>query len=239
MHRRRHVIGHIVGQLQAHFGIVLGQVHPLRAADRDHLAHQVEQEGAGLGIFTDRADGLADRRRGPRQAHQKNILLPNFAQDVRGQLGLDPAGDTRRQKRLPPRRLGAIELAKQQPLHRPGLADDTRAVNGRRNVGHPAHDVRRVINRSQILVFQYTVLKRDDRRAGTHQRANLAQRRLGVPQLDAQQHDIDDADRARIVGRADLGQVHGLGPFDTQALAAHRLQVFSSGHEVHLGAAAG
>ena len=103
----------------------------------------------------------------------------------------------------------------------------------------PAQIMGGVVGRAQVLVLQNAVLERDDRRAGPDQGADLLQRRLGVPQLDAEHHEIDDADLGRIVGRADAGDVKGLRPFDAQAFAAHRLQVLAAGDEVHVRAARG
>ena len=41
------------------------------------------------------------------------------------------------------------------------------------------------------------------------------------------------------VGRRGARDMYGIGPFDPQPLAAHRLQVLASGDEVHVGTTRG
>jgi hypothetical protein len=236
VHGGGHVRRDGVGELQPHLGIVLGQRHAVRAAHGDHFAHHVQQEGARLRVAADRADGLAHGGRGAREAHQEDELLPDLAQDLLRQFGLDAAGQAGGQQRLAARRARAVELAEQQPLHGPGLADHARRGDGGGDVADAAHDLARVEGGAQGPVLQHAVLERDHRRVRSHQGTDLRQRLFGVPQLHGQHHHVDHADAGRVVGDAHLGQVHGFGAFDAQALAAHRLQVRAARDEVHLGA---
>jgi hypothetical protein len=86
------------------------------------------------------------------------------------------------------------------------------------------------------LILQNTVLKRDDRRVGTHHRSDLLERSFGVPQFHAEHYEIDCADLRRIVSRVDASDVDVFGTFDPQASASHRLKVFAAGNEVHVRA---
>ena len=67
---------------------------------------------------------------------------------------------------------------------------------------------------------------------GTH----LLECGLGVPQLDAQHHQIDFADGACIVSRIDTRNMQRLGADDAQAVVAQGLQVLASRDEMNLGA---
>jgi hypothetical protein len=101
MHRGGHVIGHVVGKLEAHLGVVFGQVHAVGPTNRNNLAHHLEQERAGLWIRADRANRLANCRCGPRQPYQEDILLPDLAKDVFGELCLDAPREAGLEKGLP------------------------------------------------------------------------------------------------------------------------------------------
>jgi hypothetical protein len=48
VHLGSHVIGHVVRELEAHLGVVLGQVHAVGPTNRNNLAHYLMQEGACL-----------------------------------------------------------------------------------------------------------------------------------------------------------------------------------------------
>ena len=75
----------------------------------------------------------------------------------------------------------------------------------------------------QSLVLQHSVLERDDRGVRANQWTDLLERRIRVPQLDAQHHQIDRADRARIVGRIDARNMQRFRPDDSQTVVAHGL----------------
>ena len=86
------------------------------AADRDHLAHEVEEELARLRILADRADGAAHRRGSAGQCDQEHEFLPDFAADVGRELGIDAAGAKGLEEALGPRRSLAVEFAEHQAL---------------------------------------------------------------------------------------------------------------------------
>jgi len=106
-----------------------------------------------------------------------------------------------------------------------------------RDIADAAHDLRRVVRGAQAAILEDAVLERDDRRFEPDQRTDLLQRRLGVPELDAEHHEVDDPHLCRIVGRADAGDVHRIRALDAQARAAHRLQMRAASDEAHVRAA--
>jgi hypothetical protein len=161
-------------------------------------------------------------------------VTPN---DVGGQFGFDAAGKAGGQQGLAARRTRTVELAEQQPLHRPGLADHPGRCDRRRDIADTAHQLARIERGAQVLVLQHPVLERDDGRVRPHQRADLRDRLLGVPQLHAQHDDVGDADLRRVVGGMDLRHVQRLRAFDVQAVPAHGLQVPAARDEMHVGAA--
>ena len=60
-------------------------------------------------------------------------------------------------------------------------------------------------------------------------------RLLRVPQLDREQHDIDRADRLRIVGRVDLGQMQvAVDALDFEAVLFDRIEIGAAGDEKDL-----
>src|SRR4030095_16510755 len=130
----------------------------------------------------------------------------------------------------------AIELAEQQPLHRPRLAYDARPVDRRGNVANTAHELRCVIGRSQVLILQDTVLERDDACTGANHWTHLLQGCFGAPQLDADHDEVDDADPCRIVSRVDATDVDRFGTLDAQTFASHGLKVLAARDEVHIRA---
>ena len=103
------------------------------------------------------------------------------------------------QKCFTARRPAAVEFAEDQALHRSRLSDDTRAIERSRDVADPTHDLRRAICGSQRFVLEYAVLERDQRRARSNHRLDLFEDRLGVPQLDSQQHEVGHAEISGIV----------------------------------------
>jgi hypothetical protein len=72
-------------------------------------------------------------------------------------------------------------LAEDESLHRSGLADHARTIDGGRDVADAAHDAGIAEGRAQGLVLQHAVLERDDRRLRPDQRLDLGERSLGVP----------------------------------------------------------
>ena len=62
-----------------------------------------------------------------------------------------------------------------------------------------------------------------------------ARRRLGVPQLDREEHRLDRADRARIVGDAKRVEMEiALGTLEREAALAQGREMAPAGEEMHL-----
>src|SRR5262249_11514752 len=94
-------------------------------------------------------------------------------------------------------------------------------------------------DRTQQIVLLHTILKGNERGLTPHDRQQQARRLLGVPQLDPEHHQIDFADRCRIVGRFDLRQTERLvRALDRKPMLAHGRKVGAAGNEVHVGPAA-
>ena len=104
-----------------------------------------------------------------------------------------------------------VELAKGHLLIGAGLADHPRRDDRAGDEGGAAHHRVAPEDRDQPLVRVDAVLQRNDRGLRPDDRADLLAGALDIPQLDAQQHVIDEADAGQVVG--------GLGGPD-QRLAA-------------------
>ncbi len=124
-------------------------------------------------------------------------------------------------------------------MHRPGLPDHARRFNRRCHIADATHQLTLFERRAQVLILQHSVLQRYNGRVCSHHRPDLGERLLGVPQLDAQQDDVGDADLFRIVSGVDLLDVNLLGSVDTQSVAAHRLEMLASSNEINVGATMG
>ena len=78
-------------------------------------------------------------------------------------------------------------------------------MTGRGNVaadhGHAAHHSARSEDRSEPFRRIDAILQRDDRRVRPDDRADRFAGRFDIPQFDAEQHQIDNADFCRIGGR--------------------------------------
>src|SRR5918997_2642957 len=79
------------------------------------------------------------------------------------------------------------------------LSDDPRRLNRRTNVGYRANPRCMPCYPSDALVVADAVLKRDEHRVWTNQRANTPCRGIGVVGLDAEENQIDGTNLARVV----------------------------------------
>ena len=97
-----------------------------------------------------------------------------------------------------------VEAAAADLGHCAGVADHAGACDGRDDISRPAN--RGVISkdRGQPLDAVDAVLQRDHTGVGADQRARLLARRLGIPQLDGEQHHVDRSDLLRVIGDVDV-----------------------------------
>ena len=99
----------------------------------------------------------------------------------------------------------AVEFAEHQALQRPGTADDTGTRDRSRNIAcPPSVDPLRAEGVGEVVVLEYAVLERDHHGLRTHDRLDLGERRLGIPQLDGKDDEVGDADAGGIVSGGDL-----------------------------------
>ena len=106
----------------------------------------------------------------------------------------------------------------------------------RRNRGadlrHAAHDVLDAQDGDQTLERIDAVLQRDHRRVRPDQRLNGFAGAFDVPQLDAEQHEIDRSDGSRVVGRLGRNDVcFATSAFDFQAIGFHGGQMCAARDE--------
>ena len=145
-------------------GIIGRQIDSLAARHGNDFPHDVAQEGARLRILPYQSDGFADRGRGARQAHQEYIFLPDLAPDVRAQLRSDTTFQAGFEKELSAFGSRSIELPEQEPLHRTRLPDHAGPIDRSGDISDAAHDARCAERVDEVPIFQYAVLKGDNRR---------------------------------------------------------------------------
>ena len=130
----------------------------------------------------------------------------------------------------------AVQLAEHQAHEGAGLADHAGLGDGGADLRHAAHHRLLAEDRDQPLAGVDAVLQRDDRRVGPHQRADGGARAFHVPQLDAEQHDIDRADAGRVVGGLDGADMHVPARAQhSEPTRPHRRQMRAARNEAHIG----
>src|SRR5262249_38574670 len=170
--------------------------------------------------------------------HQRHVFLPDRAADIVADLGVDAAALAGLVECLEARGTAPVVFSKHKPLQRTRLRDHAGPADMGPDIGDAAHERFVAEDRPQHVVLLYAVLKRDDAGAGLHDRQQLAHGVLGVPELDAEHHDIDGADGAGIVGHVDFGQMERLRPtFDRETVLAHGGKMRAARDEMHIGAA--
>src|SRR5258706_5752974 len=106
------------------------------------------------------------------------------------------------------------------------MLDDPGTRNGRRDVADTAHHRVLPDYRAQQFVLLYAVLERNDTGPQTDERQDCPGRRLGVPQFDAEHHQVDRADAGRIAGHFRRFNMNISRPtFHEQPVLAHGVQV--------------
>ena len=77
----------------------------------------------------------------------------------------------------------------------PGLPDDAGSDDRTAHERHPAQHMRRAEDPRQSLAGIDAVLQRDHDGVAANHRVDMISRRFNVPELDAEQHQIDGAER--------------------------------------------
>ena len=136
--------------------------------------------------------------------------------------------------------LAAVELAEHHAQHRAGLADHAGLGDGGADVGDAAHHRLPAQDRRQPVGGIDAVLQGDHGGVRGNHRLDRLARALDVPQLHAEQHDIDRADGSRIVGRLGRHEMDVAAlALELEALALHRLEMRAAGDEGDVGAGLG
>jgi hypothetical protein len=133
--------------------------------------------------------------------------------------------------------LPAVDLAERHAEGRAGLADHAGCGDGRGDVGDAAHHRVLAEDRHQPLRCVDAVLHRDHRGVRSDHRLDVPAGALDVPQLDAEQHDVDRPDLGGIVGRlCELEVGVAARTLDLEAILLHRREVRAAGDEGHVRA---
>src|SRR5450759_5062272 len=124
------------------------------------VALVLEIRAAFIGCFTSLFGGIGNfgggafGARGMKRQHVRDRAVERRRHaDFCAELE-DPAGQPADFQRI---------AALQVVVHRPGLANDSRPVDRGCDITHASHDLRGIVMRPQIIILQYTVLKRNDR----------------------------------------------------------------------------
>src|ERR1700726_1293569 len=128
-----------------------------------------------------------------------------------------------------------VELAEGHLLIGTGLANDARGDDRPRNKGAAADHRLRSEDRDQPVSRVDAVLQRDDGGLRPDYWADLLAGGLDIPQLDAQQDVINDADTGDIVGglgRPDMGLA--TIALDAQPVLANRREMGAARNEDHI-----
>jgi hypothetical protein len=104
-------------------------------------------------------------------------------------------------------------------------------------MGDAAHDRTIAEDRPQQVVLLHAILERNDARLRSHDRKERTGRTFGVPQLDAEHHQVDRADAPRIVCHIDLGHMNRLRTaFDGKSVRPHGGKMRPARNEMDIGA---
>ena len=174
----------------------------------------------------------AGQRGQPGERRQEDELLPGDAADVVAQGGVEVRPFQGRDHLPQPRRGSAGKLAQRDPLQLAGVRDDAGLRDHRPDVGDAADDVLAAQGARQHLVLVHAVLQGDGDRLSPNDRPQRPGRRLAVPQLDCDHHQIGRARLGRILddaGRVDE-RVAQLA-LDAQAALSDCLRVRAAGDE--------
>src|SRR5262249_8998244 len=143
-------------------------------------------------------------RRDPGGAREHHELLPDFEKHVARRRYVD-AGSLHLLHVTFEHGIGTtVETAAVDFGHCTGVADHTRPRAVRDDVGRPS--TRRCFceDGGKTLNAVNAVLKRDDTGVGADERARLLTRRLGIPELYREEHDVEGSDLLRIIGEVDV-----------------------------------
>src|SRR5262245_13837312 len=184
-----------------------------------------------------RADRQAHGRGDCSHAHQERELFPQRAADILGNGGVEPGLSAPFEQALSALRAPSVVLAEYDPLDRAGVLDHAGARDSGPHVGDAPHQRLPADDGPQDVVLDHAVLERDHAGLGADERQHLARSRLGIPELDRENNDIDRPQRCRVVGRPHLAQVHVLDlAFELEAVLAHRRKVRAARDERDIAA---
>ena len=130
----------------------------------------------------------------------------------------------------------AFQFAEDQTHEGAGLADQAGFGDGRADLGDSAHHGPGAQNGDQAFGGVDAVLKGDHGGGWADQGLDGLASGFYVPELDAEQNEIDRADAARVVGRPRrVDQGFAASAFYPEAVFAYCLQVGAAGDEGYVG----
>ena len=132
--------------------------------------------------------------------------------------------------------LPTFQFAEYQAHEAAGLPDHPRFGDGGADLRDSAHHRRRTEDWDQAIGRIDAVLQRDHRRCRANQRRDGCAGGLDIPQLDAEQYEINRPDGRRIIGSLRRGdQGFAAAALDAQAVRAHGLQMGAASNESNVG----
>ena len=213
-----------------------GRRDAARATHGGNLGDALLEQGEHLRIIAQFAEGQAREGYDGAVGGEQDELLPQRGEDFVAVDRVEAGALAQRMEGGAALACAAVQLAEHQAHESAGLTDHPRLGNGGADLRHAAHHGVLAEDGNQPLAGVDPVLQRDDRRVGPDERPDGGAGTLHVPQLDAEQHEIDRADAGRLVGR--LGGAEMDIPAraqHAQAARAHRRQVGTARDEGHIG----
>jgi hypothetical protein len=134
----------------------------------------------------------------------------------------------------------AVEFTEYHPHEGADLLDQAWSYDRRADLRDATHHRVAAEDRDQPFGGVDAVLQWDNRGMGADQRLDVLARAFDVPELDAEQHDVDRTDRGGIVGCLRWHQMaFAATALDLQAMAFHGGQMRAAGDEGDVGASLG
>ncbi len=184
--------------------------------------------------------GARNRSGRSRKPDKEDEFFPDFSLDVVAERCVNLAPPADFQKIFTSPGAAPIVFAEHEPLHWSAVRDNPGLRDRRGDVTDAADDRAITQNAAQHVVLVDAVLERNHRSIAGNERLYKARGFFGVPQLYAEDHEIDSAELPWIVRRDDAFemQVAELA-LDAQSVLAERLEHLPAGDESHVRAAFG